>query len=100
MGNVIILSFCILDLLLETTVIAMPIPKILQLETSFKRRLAVLFVSLKAFVSLGAVMARLIITAKLIYHQIEDEDKSKANTTETFMWILFPRCRGSGKRSR
>ncbi|MCJ1371184.1 hypothetical protein MMC20_002399 [Loxospora ochrophaea] len=86
MGNKIILGFCISDFLIETAVILMPIPKILQLKTSLKRRLAVLFVFLTAFVSLGAVVARLVITVKLLDHQIED--LSKANTTQTFMWIL------------
>ena len=85
-GNKIILGFCISDLLIETAVIVMPIPSILRLQTSLKRRLAVLFVFLTAFVSLGAVVARLVITVKLHAHQIKD--LSEANTTETFMWIL------------
>lgn len=86
MGNKIILGFCISDLLIETTVIIMPIPKILQLRTSLKRRLAVLFVFLTAFVSLGAVISRLVITVQLLGNLVED--KSEANTTQTFMWIL------------
>ena len=86
MGRKIILGFCISDLLIELFVIAMPIPKIWQLKTSLKRRLAVLFVFLTAFVSLGAVMARLIITTRLLNNRVED--KSQANTTQTFMWIL------------
>lgn len=86
MGNKIILGFCISDLLIETAVIVMPIPSILRLQTSLKRRLALLFVFLTAFVSLGAVVARLVITVKLHAHQIKD--LSEANTTETFMWIL------------
>ena len=86
MGNRIIMGFCISDLLIETAVIVMPIPSILRLQTSLKRRLAVLFVFLTAFASLGAVVARLVITVKLHAHQIKD--LSEANTTETFMWIL------------
>ena len=86
MGNRIILSFCISDLLIETAVIVMPMPSIFRLQTSLKRRLAVLFVFLTAFVSLGAVVARLVITVKLQAHQIKDV--SEANTTQTFMWIL------------
>lgn len=65
MGNKIILGFCVSDLLIETAVIVMPIPSILPLQTSLKRRLALLFVFLTAFVSLGAVVARLVITVKL-----------------------------------
>ena len=86
MGNKIILALCISDLLIELFVIAMPIPKILQLKTSLRRRLVVLFVFLTAFVSLGAVIARRIITTKLLDNRVED--KSQANTTQTFMWIL------------
>ena len=86
MGNKIILGFCVSDLLIETAVIVMPIPSILRLHNSLKRRLALLFVFLTAFVSLGAVVARLVITVKLHAHQIKD--LSEANTTETFMWIL------------
>ena len=86
MGNRIILGFCISDLVIETAVIVMPIPSIFRLQTSLKRRLALLFVFLTAFVSLGAVVARLVITVKLQAHQIKD--LSEANTTQTFMWIL------------
>ena len=86
MGNRIILGFCISDLLIETAVIVLPIPSILYLQTSLKRRLALLFVFLTAFVSFGAVIARLVITVKLHTHQIKD--LSQANTTETFMWVL------------
>ena len=86
MGNKIILAFCISDLLIELFVIAMPILKILQLKTSLKRRLAVIFVFLTAFVSFGAVVARLIITTKLLGNRIKD--KFQANTTQTFICIL------------
>ena len=85
MGNKIVLDFCICDLLIEIAVIVMPIPSILRLQTSLKRRLALLFVFLTAFVSLGAVIARLVITVK--FHGRLIKDVSKANT-ETFMWIL------------
>ena len=86
MGDRIILGFCISDLLIETAVIVMPISSIFRLQTSLKRRLAVLFVFLTALVSLGAVVARLVIVVKLHAHRIKD--LSEANTTQTFMWIL------------
>ena len=80
------LSVSITDLILEIWAIALPIPKILRLKTSWQRRLAVLFVFLTAFVSLGAVCARLGIT----YHQLYggSTDKTQINTTSYFIWTL------------
>jgi hypothetical protein len=85
-GPKFILGFCISDLVLETAIIWIPVPLILRLHASFQRRMAVLFVFLTAFVSLGAVVARLIITTKIIQKHVRD--KSATNTTQTFMWIL------------
>ena len=85
MGNRMILGFCVSDLLIETAVIVMPIPSILRLQISLQQRLAVLSVFLTAFVSLGAVVARLVI---LVVHSHQIKDLSEASTTEIFMWIL------------
>ena len=86
MGNKIILGFCISDLVLETIIIGMPIPLVMRLHASARRRLAVLFVFLTAFVSFGAVVARLVLTTKILSKDVRD--KSESNTTQTFMWIL------------
>ena len=86
MGDTIILAFCISDFILELCVIAMPVPRILQLKTTLKRRLLVLLVFITAFVSLGAVTARLAITEEILNDEVRD--KSQTNTTQTFMWIL------------
>jgi len=86
LGNKIILGFCISDLVLETVVIGMPIPLVLRLHASLKRRLAVLFVFLTAFVSFGAVIARLVVVTRILQKQVRD--KSESNTTQTFIWIL------------
>ncbi|KAH8653254.1 hypothetical protein BGZ60DRAFT_548882 [Tricladium varicosporioides] len=86
LGGKFILGFCISDLVIETAIIWMPIPLVLRLHASVQRRLAVLFVFLTAFVSLGAVVARLIITTKILQKHVRD--KSQTNTTQTFMWIL------------
>ena len=85
-GNQIILGFSISDMLIETVVIALPIPNILQLKTSVRRRVAVLFVFITAFVSYGANLARLAIVSQLLHNQLRD--RTSANTTQTFMWIL------------
>ena len=85
-SNRIALGFSVSDLLIATAVIVMPIPSILRLQTSFERRLDLVFVFLTAFVSLGAVVARLVIVVKFKAHQIKDD--YEANTTSTFMWIL------------
>lgn len=86
LGNHIILGFCISDLILETLIIGIPVPLVLRLHASLRRRLAVLFVFLTAFVSLGAVVARLVITTQILQKTVTD--KSASNTTQTFMWVL------------
>jgi hypothetical protein len=86
LGNNIILGFCISDLVIETIVIGIPIPLVLRLHASLKRRLAVLFVFLTAFVSFGAVIARLVVVVRIMQKQVRD--KSESNTTQTFIWIL------------
>jgi hypothetical protein len=80
------LGFCISDLVIETAIIWIPVPLVLRLHASVQRRLAVLFIFLTAFVSLGAVVARLIITTKILQKHVRD--KSATNTTQTFMWVL------------
>lgn len=86
LGNKIVLGFCISDLVVEVVVISLPIPKILGLHTTLKRRLGILCVFLTAFVSLGAVVARLVIVWKIEHGGLADI--SAANTRQTFMWIL------------
>ena len=85
-GDALVLGLSISDFLTEISVIVMPIPRILFLKMTLKKRLLVLLVFLTAFVSLGAVIARLAIVVETARAQIQD--KSLANTTLTFMWII------------
>jgi hypothetical protein len=86
MGRQIILSFAISDLILEAAVIATPMIPVSRLHASFRRRFAVFCVFLTAFVSLAAVIARLVMVVNTQKGKVGD--KSRENTTETFMWVL------------
>ncbi|KAI4155757.1 MAG: hypothetical protein LQ340_000777 [Diploschistes diacapsis] len=86
MGAKLGLGVSISDLILEIWVIALPVPCILTLRITWKRRVAVLFIFLTAFVSFGAVAARLGITYRQLYGH--STDKTQINTSSYFIWTL------------
>ena len=85
-----ILSQSVTDLALEVLVLATPIPSIIKLHTTVKRRFGILFIFLTAFVGLGACIARVYIYITFDNDAKDgmDLDEQKQNTTAMYFCVL------------